>query len=105
MKPLTHAVGPHAPVVYYLGVEDSDVLTGVVKIGTTRNLSTRIRRMELSRPGIEFVLLGYEAGGPDVEKARHQQFADAHLLGEWFILKGHLRGHLAAVRELGEWLE
>lgn len=105
MKPVTRAVGPHDPVVYYLGIEVDTGLTGIVKIGTTVNLSTRIRRMELSRPDLTFVLLGYEAGGPDVEKARHQQFADAHILGEWFILKGHLRGHLAAVRDLGEWLE
>lgn len=105
MKPVTRVLGPHKPVVYYLGIEADTGLTGIVKIGTTVNLSTRIRRMELARPGFTFVLLGYEAGGPDIEKARHQQFADAHLLGEWFVLKPLLREHLAVVRTLGEWLQ
>lgn len=104
MKPFTRAVGPHTPVVYFLGIETETGLTGIVKIGTTVNLSTRIRRMELARPGFTFVLLGYESGGPDIEKARHKQFSEAHLLGEWFILKPELRAHLNVVRDLGEWL-
>lgn len=102
MKPVARVMGPHTPVVYYLGIETDAGLAGIVKIGTTVNLSTRIRRMELARTSLTFVLLGYEAGGLDIEKARHRQFDDAHLLGEWFVLKPQLREHLDVVRELGE---
>ncbi|MDR6867669.1 hypothetical protein J2Y69_002273 [Microbacterium resistens] len=62
---------PHA-VVYYLAFGSR------VKIGTTTDLPGRMQAL----PHDE--LLAFEFGSYDVERSRHQQFAHARVVGEWF---------------------
>lgn len=56
---------------------------GVVKIGTTTNLTARIKKLQTGNPAHLRVLAVID-GGADVEAAYHHQFADARLKGEWF---------------------
>lgn len=62
---------PHA-IVYYLALGNR------VKIGTTTDLPGRMQAI----PHEE--LLAFEFGSYDVERARHQQFGHARVVGEWF---------------------
>jgi hypothetical protein len=73
--------------VYYLKVGDH------IKIGTTTNLP---RRLAAYPPESE--VLGTEAGGPTVEKHRHQQF-HAHLAWgrEWFTDTQEIRQFIATL--------
>lgn len=69
-------------VVYYLRFGDR------VKIGTTTNLAKRRQAV----PHDE--LLATEPGGRQTEHARHLQFADQRITGEWFTYVDPLRGHI-----------
>lgn len=62
---------PHA-IVYYLALGNR------VKIGTTTDLPGRMQAI----PHEE--ILAFEFGSYDTERSRHQQFAHARIVGEWF---------------------
>jgi hypothetical protein len=57
--------------------------SGFIKIGTTGNLSQRLRDLQAANPR-ELVLLGTLRGDRDVEIAFHIYFADLLARGEWF---------------------
>ena len=78
--------------VYY--VERSD-RPNQVKIGVTKSLDRRLG--ELGRRGRVVKLLATEPGGRDVERARHAEFAESRLDGEWFAMSWPLRRHLMAL--------
>jgi hypothetical protein len=79
---LTHA---HAPVVYFLRNGTR------VKIGTTRNLRSRIARLALRPDNVMRV----EHGGQDHEQSLHARFNE-HRVGntEWFELRAELADYL-----------
>lgn len=86
----------HAPIVYYLigfGVDS------VVKIGTTVNITDRIKRFQ-RKTGREYTLLAAEYGDTLTEKQRHREFSDLHLSGEWFYNQGPLADYIAALPEV-----
>lgn len=77
-------------VVYYIAIRGSDR----VKIGTTTNL--RQRMVDLRADGED--LLATEPGGYEVERARHQQFADERYgRREDFALSDRLTAHIASL--------
>lgn len=76
---------PRGEVVYYIRFSDR------VKIGTTRNLKSRLQ----SLPHDE--VLATEPGSFDVEAARHLEFAHLRIHGEWFRLEGGLAEHIASL--------
>jgi hypothetical protein len=71
-------------VVYYMRIGNR------VKIGTTSDIKRRLSEINPEE------LLATEAGGLDIEKQRHQQFASLWSHGEWFsygdTLKAHIQG-------------
>lgn len=78
--------GKHEPLVYFL--ENGDR----IKIGTTTDLRTRIRRLAL-RPEHVALLVG---GGKDIEHAYHVRFADLRDGNtEWFKNAGPLAQYIA----------
>jgi len=88
-EPRTAQVQPergHAPIVYYMRLGD------IVKIGTTTNVAKRAG--SINPEGV----MAVEFGAVDVERARHNQFIDLHLHGEWFRLDATLGSHVIEVR-------
>lgn len=89
-EPETDPPLPRPHVVYYVA------LAGLIKIGTTGDLKERLHAL----PPIA-QLLGVERGGYDVERERHQQFADLRVRPlnggqtEWFRDVPSLRAHIA----------
>jgi hypothetical protein len=81
-------------VVYYLASQYG----GVVKIGTTVDIDSRVRRMQRAQPAAEFIVLATEPGGVRVEQQRHREFARSRQQGEWFWLTPHLREHIDTIR-------
>lgn len=83
---------PLTEVVYYWRRDD------LIKIGTTRNLTSRMRRL---RPGD---LLAVEPGGYSIERGRHTLFADYHQATpdgvEWFRPGPLLVWHIEAMANL-----
>lgn len=78
-------------VVYYIGVKGD----GHVKIGTTKNLSSRLSALAGSRPdGHLLEVLATEPGSYDVEQSRHRQFAATRGHGEWFTVTPELQAHI-----------
>ena len=74
------------PVVYYLRFGDR------IKIGTTVCLRGRLDAVPHDK------LLATEPGGDEVERARHRQFAEYRITGEWFRIAAPLLAHIGAVR-------
>ncbi len=68
-------------VVYYVRFGDR------VKIGTTADLVTRLQGI----PHDE--VLAVEPGGVELERGRHNEFAEHHIRGEWFHAHPHLLAH------------
>ena len=66
----TAEIGKHDPVVYYV-----ELTRNRIKIGTTRNLASRMRAMRCHLDD----LLAVEPGDYDVEGERHDYFADSRL--------------------------
>jgi hypothetical protein len=98
MGPIPSALGfasarVHDPVVYFA----HDRATGLVKIGTSRNLAPRLRRLELElRRGLD--LLATVTGGHRVEHALHARFREDRAHGEWFRLSDQLRAAIESAR-------
>ena len=80
--------GPE-PVVYYITRVDRP---GQVKIGTTKNLRTRLT--ELGRRGRTVTLIATEPGGRDLERQRHAEFAAIRADGEWFSYAAPIIAHI-----------
>lgn len=54
-----------------------------VKIGRTKGLRERIKKMQTSAPE-KIVVYAVFDGGADLERALHERFEDYRLNGEWF---------------------
>jgi hypothetical protein len=86
----THLTGQHSPVVYYLASQ----FGGVVKIGTTVNVTSRVARLERAQPALKGRIMATEPGDRHLEAERHQQFRHAHQVGEWYWLTPDLVEHI-----------
>jgi len=75
-------------VVYYVRFED------FVKIGTSRNLPSRLRAI----PGHE--LLAVEPGNHATEHMRHMEFGALRFVGEWFRNDPPLSAFITHVRSV-----
>ncbi|MFD9496856.1 GIY-YIG nuclease family protein [Streptomyces sp. NPDC060005] len=77
------ATDPKQPseVVYLMGAESLDL----VKIGTTTDVTRRLRTMQTGLPLTLSVLWTCE-GGRELEQALHQEFRKHNRRGEWFDL-------------------
>ena len=85
-----------AGVVYY--VLDASRLDIRVKIGTTTNLSERLKSLAhqtMSRQ--QPLVLALEDGGERREVERHQQFDRHRAMGEWFRYDKELMDHVASL--------
>lgn len=78
----TYASAKHAPLVYFVAHETS----GLVKIGTTVCLATRLRHMQAGSP-VPLSVLFCISGGRTTERALHSRFSAARAHGEWFKLR------------------
>lgn len=83
---------PPQPLVYYLTRVDK---SGLVKIGTTRNLRDRMNA--LGARGRTVTLLATEPGDAAVERKRHIEFGYLRTEGEWFRLAAPLAAHIQAL--------
>jgi hypothetical protein len=80
---------PKCGVVYY-----AELRPGILKIGTTLNLRTRMSTLHVPPASV----VAAEPGTYDVEKARHQQFAHLRIgRGEDFRVDEGLREHVEAL--------
>lgn len=70
----------HPPVVYFL----RSYLTGMVKIGTTIRLASRIDSFRTALPG-RIEIIGILPGSHDVEAVIHARFAAQRFDREWFV--------------------
>lgn len=88
----------HKQVVYYLGGTG----LGVVKIGTTNNLRTRIKAIQRTATGLNPVLIGWEYGGEATARERYRQFwEDSLIRGDWFVLTPRVWRHISSINMLG----
>lgn len=71
--------------VYYILFGDR------VKIGYTTNLSERLRAIPHD------AVLAVEPGSMQDERARHAQFHDLRVVGEWFRYEEPLQSHIAGL--------
>lgn len=89
----------HEPVVYFV----LSHLTGLVKIGTTINLSARVSGLRCSHPG-KLAVLGCLNGGQPIEAQVHSRFAASRFDGEWFVdtpaLRAYISEHCAAMPQM-----
>lgn len=93
-RPVERHKHHHDPVIYYFQIGE------VVKIGITQNVVNRWAAFSPER------VLAIEPGSYSLEGARHRQFAELHIHGEWFRLGASLEKHTtslyaAAERALG----
>lgn len=72
-------------VVYYMRLGNR------AKIGTSRNLQSRLRCFNPED------CMAYELGGRSLERRRHQQFHHLRVVGEWFDLNSELTRHINAL--------
>jgi hypothetical protein len=80
---------PKCGVVYY-----AELRPGIVKIGTTLNLATRMSTLHVPTASV----VAAEPGTYDVEKARHRQFAHLRIgQREDFRVDDGLRAHVEAL--------
>lgn len=92
----------HQPLVYFVERH------GFLKIGTTRNLATRVASLDRgcsAIPGMTIDpvnVLAVMPGGVEVERSLHLLFADLRYGGEWFLLDHPLTGFVDAVAA-AEW--
>lgn len=77
------AAGLREGVVYYIQFGNR------IKIGTSTSLRSRLDSLPYDE------VLATEPGGYDVERKRHDQFADCRIKGEWFEPTQALLTHVA----------
>jgi hypothetical protein len=68
-----------SPGYVYVVLRDSD---GLLKIGSTRDLTTRLRQLRHEHGDI--LLVGWVDGNREVEALLHRKYADENVGGEWF---------------------
>jgi hypothetical protein len=66
-------------IIYFIGPE-----AGMVKIGFTSDLPTRLKRLQMGSPVPLYVLAQVE-GPATLEREYHARFAAARAHGEWFM--------------------
>lgn len=57
---------------------------GPVKIGSTNNVSNRLRTHQISHPDELVILCEFDERPSLNERTLHRRFADANIRGEWF---------------------
>lgn len=83
-----------ASVVYYIRFRD------VIKIGTTGDLKNRMADIPFEE------ILALEPGDTKLERARHRQFGQYRVHGEWFEIHDDLTAHIEQVRSSNvEWID
>jgi hypothetical protein len=70
---------------------------GAIKIGTTKNVSTRVREMAVGTPHLLAVLAVIE-GNRNTEQALHRRFRHARIRGEWFRPVPELLDYIASIK-------
>jgi len=70
--------------------------TGLVKIGTSRNVASRLSQIQSDSPG-KIALVGLEPGGVERERALHAHFAADRERGEWFRESSALSAYIATL--------
>ena len=75
--------------IYFIGGRD-----GPIKIGFTRQLAQRLRRLQMNSPVRLSVIAAFEGDRSD-ELELHRLFKPQRLHGEWFRRSPELRGHIA----------
>jgi hypothetical protein len=78
-------LGVHDPIVYYMRFGDR------IKIGTTTNLRSRLTSVPCDE------VLAVEPGSYELERMRHDQFAESRITGEWFGQSEELLSHIASL--------
>lgn len=68
-------------------------LDGPIKIGHSRNVTKRLRKLQMSSP-VQLRLIHVEPGGELRERELHEQFATARTHGEWFNAVADLYAYL-----------
>lgn len=76
-------------MIYFL----KGLSTGLIKIGTTRDLATRMRVLQ-SQGGQRLEVLVRLDGGHREERAIHERFAAWRAIGEWFLDAGDIREYI-----------
>ena len=56
-----------------------------VKIGTTKDVQSRIKSFRVANPN-NLKLLATIVGGRELERELHEKFSSCHIIGEWFNL-------------------
>jgi hypothetical protein len=79
-EPIDREESSDAPEVLYAVLRRD---TGEVKLGTTAEMTRRLRHLQIAC-AVPLELLGTQPGGLVEERALHSRFASARLLGEWF---------------------
>lgn len=74
---------------------------GLIKIGTTNQMSERLRQISTASPAAA-TLLATQPGGCVAERATHAKFAHLRRHGEWFADAPELREHIEGVLD-GRW--
>lgn len=92
--PLPTPPVPPPNVVYYITRIDKP---GLVKIGTTKDLKTRLR--ELGSRGRTLTLLATEPGDWKLEQRRHLEFAPMRAEGEWFNFAAPILAHIHRITD------
>lgn len=77
---------PKRGMLYAVQIIMPDGAAGPIKIGFTRSVQSRVRRLNTCGPYAVQLLGSWSAPqGCDDEKRAHEQFAHLRLLGEWFL--------------------
>lgn len=80
------------PRVYFIRSGDY----GPVKIGTARNVDSRLRTLQTGNPE-RLALIGTEPGDGTRERELHARFASARITGEWFSPTADLLAYISGV--------
>lgn len=72
---------------------------GLVKIGTTINLSARLKKLQTGSGPILRVMVCID-GGSEVEAQYHKRFAESRFRGEWFYMTDAIKAEIKKLRRL-----
>jgi hypothetical protein len=73
------------PAVYFVEAEN-----GLIKIGFSRSIRERFKKLHTASPG-QLNLLGLWPAGQPIERELHRRFASQRVTGEWFKPSPELR--------------
>jgi hypothetical protein len=90
-------------VYYALDATNADVQ---VKIGFTTDLRGRMSGLRVHTASHQVpIVLAVEAGSLQLERQRHEEFAEFRMTGEWFRYADRLVAHVAALDDPYEYLK